>query len=66
MRARIREYELSCLTGNVAASLIKLGYGEDDRVRRALSWLVEVQNEDGGWLCPYWKAHVKDRHGCFM
>jgi len=65
-KEKIREYELSCLTGNVAASLIKLGYAEDDRVRRALSWLVEIQNEDGGWLCPYWKAHVKDRHGCFM
>ena len=65
-KEKIREYEMSCLTGNVVASLIKLGYAEDDRVRRALSWLVEVQNEDGGWLCPYWKAHVKDRHGCFM
>ena len=63
---KIREYEMSCLTGNVATSLIKLGYAEDDRVRRALNWLVEIQNEDGGWLCPYWKAHAKDRHGCFM
>jgi len=64
--AKIREYEMSCLTGNVAASLIKLGYAEDDKVRRALNWLVEIQNEDGGWLCPYWKAHIRDKHGCFM
>jgi hypothetical protein len=35
-------------------------------VRRALEWLVNVQNQDGGWLCPYWKAHIKDVHGCFM
>ncbi len=63
---KIREYEMSCLTGNVAASLIKLGYESDERVTKALQWLVEVQNKDGGWLCPYWKAHIKDKHGCFM
>jgi len=65
-REKIRENEMSCLTGNVAASLIKLGYAKDNRVRRALKWLVDVQNADGGWLCPYWKAHIKDKHGCFM
>lgn len=32
---------------------------------KALEWLVEVQNRDGGWLCPYMKAHIKDKHGCF-
>ncbi len=62
----IKESEMSCLTGNVCASLIRMGYTEDDRVHRALDWLVEVQNQDGGWLCPYWRAHVRDRHGCFM
>jgi len=63
---KIREYEMSCLTGNVAASLIRLGYESDERVMKALEWLVEVQNKDGGWLCPYWKAHIKDKHSCFM
>jgi hypothetical protein len=63
---RIREFEMSCLTGNVAASLIRMGYADDERVHRALEWLVEVQNPDGGWLCPYWSAHIKDKHGCFM
>ena len=63
---KIREYEFSCLTGNVAASLIRLGYGDDERVIKALEWLVEVQNRDGGWLCPYWKAHINDKHSCFM
>lgn len=62
----IHEYEMSCLTGNVAASLIRLGYGNDERVRKALEWLVEVQNRDGGWLCPYWKGHIGDKHSCFM
>jgi len=65
-RGKIRENEMSCLTGNVAASMIRFGYADDDRVKRALNWLVEIQNEDGGWLCPYWKAHIKDKHGCFM
>ena len=41
-------------------------YAGDPRLRRALDWLVEVQNRDGGWLCPYWRAHIRDKHGCFM
>jgi len=65
-REKIRENEMSCLTGNLAASLIKLGYTSDKRVKRALKWLVEIQNDDGGWLCPYWRAHIKDKHSCFM
>jgi len=59
------EHQYSCLTGNMAAALIRIGYGNDPRVRKALEWLVKIQNRDGGWLCPYWRAHVKDKHGCF-
>jgi len=59
------EHQYSCLTGNMVAALIRIGYSDDVRVRRALEWLVQVQNWDGGWLCPYWGAHVKDTHGCF-
>jgi hypothetical protein len=62
----IFESQLSCLTGNMASALIRLGYGDDPRVAKALKWLIRVQNRDGGWLCPYWKAHAKDMHGCFM
>ncbi|MFB0522921.1 MAG: hypothetical protein ACETV1_04060 [Candidatus Bathyarchaeia archaeon] len=36
---KIREYEMSCLTGNVAAALIRLGYASDSRVRMALNGL---------------------------
>lgn len=61
----IREYTLSCLTGNVVAALLRMGYGDDPRIGRAADWLVRIQNADGGWLCPYWKAHVRDKHGCF-
>lgn len=58
--------ELSCLTGNVAAALLRLGYKEDRWVWKAIEWLIGIQNADGGWLCPYWRAHIKDTHSCFM
>ncbi len=61
----IFEQQLSCLTGNMAAALIRLGYEHDNRVKKALAWLTQIQNRDGGWLCPYWRAHIKDKHGCF-
>jgi hypothetical protein len=62
---QVFEGQMSCLTGNVVAALQRLGYASDSRVKRALDWLISVQNEDGGWLCPYWHAHIKDTHGCF-
>jgi len=61
----VTEHQYSCLTGNVCAAMLRMGYGTDSRVVKALNWLVKVQNMDGGWLCPYWKAHIKDKHGCF-
>jgi len=61
----IHQAHLSCLTGNVVAALLRLGYEDDPRLWRAVDWLVEIQNADGGWLCPYWKAHIRDTHGCF-
>jgi hypothetical protein len=62
----VYEGQLTCLTGNMVAALIRLGYSDDLRVRKAIQWLVKVQYKDGGWLCPYWKAHAKDKHACFM
>jgi hypothetical protein len=61
----LRQMTLSCLTGNVVAALLRLGYGDDPRVWRAVDWLVQIQHRDGGWLCPYWNAHVRDKHSCF-
>jgi squalene cyclase len=61
----ITEHQYSCLTGNVCSAMLRIGYGEDPRLKKALDWLVRIQNSDGGWLCPYWKAHVKDKHSCF-
>jgi len=65
VRDYIHQMTLSCLTGNVTAALLRLGYADDPRVGRAVDWLVDIQNTDGGWLCPYWKAHDKDKHSCF-
>jgi hypothetical protein len=62
----IKENEITCLTGNLVASLFRLGYKEDSRIKKAVKWLINVQNSDGGWLCPYWRAHIKDKHSCFI
>jgi hypothetical protein len=62
---KIYEGQLSCLTGNLVTALLRLGYGNDQRVKRALEWLVKIQYKDGGWLCPYWTAHAEDTHSCF-
>ena len=61
----IHQQTLSCLTGNTVAALSRLGYGDDPRLWQAVDWLVRIQNQDGGWLCPHWKAHLRDRHSCF-
>jgi len=61
----VMEHQYSCLTGNLCAALLRLSYGKDPRLIKALNWLVKIQNRDGGWLCPYWKAHIKDTHSCF-
>ena len=63
--SKVFEHQYSCLTGNMAAALLRMGYIDNLRVKKALEWLMKIQNDDGGWLCPYWKAHVRDRHGCF-
>jgi hypothetical protein len=62
----IKENELTCLTGNLVASFLRLGYKEDFRIKKAIQWLISVQNSDGGWLCPYWRAHINDKHSCFV
>ncbi len=44
-----------CYTGNMARSLVKLGYGSDPRVRKAFEWLVQTAHPKGGWSC-FWYA----------
>lgn len=40
-----------CYTGNMTRGLLKLGYRDDPRVRKALDWLVRTAHPGGGWTC---------------
>lgn len=40
-----------CYTGNMTRALIRFGYREDPRVRKALDWLVATAHPKGGWTC---------------
>ncbi len=40
-----------CITGNSARALVKLGYADHPKVRKAFDWIVENQAELGGWSC---------------
>ncbi len=40
-----------CMTGNMVRTLVKLGYLKDDRVEKAMQWLIREQLPDGGWNC---------------
>lgn len=57
----------SCLTGNMAFSLMRLGMWEDERVKRAIDWIVRYQRYEmlprplKEWPYQYdlcWKEHV--------
>lgn len=45
------KYGHLCTTGNTARALVKFGYENDPRVRRAFEWFVKYQAEKGGWSC---------------
>ncbi len=45
------KYGHVCTTGNTARALVKFGYQDDPRVRRAFDWFVKYQAEKGGWSC---------------
>ena len=40
-----------CLTGNTARALVKLGYVDEPRVKRAFDLLAKTQKANGGWHC---------------
>ena len=40
-----------CITGNMARALVKFGYEDQPKVRRAFQWFVRTQSERGGWSC---------------
>ena len=53
-----------CLTGNMIRTLIKFGYSNDPRIRKAIDWMPKDQLEDGGWNCDHPEKKVK--HSSFM
>lgn len=63
---------IPCLTGNLAFSLIRLGWQDDLRVRRAIDWICSYQRCDDGdgappaeW--PYDRYEMCwGRHSCHM
>jgi hypothetical protein len=44
-----------CYTGNMARAMIRFGYGDDRKVRKALDWLVKTAHPKGGWTCWNYK-----------
>src|SRR6266480_2214822 len=59
-----KRWDEPCLTGNMIRTLIKFGYSNDPRVRKAVDWLPKDQLEDGGWNCDHPEKKVK--HSSFM
>jgi hypothetical protein len=45
------KYGHLCIAGNTARALVKLGYEDHPRVRKAFEWFVKNQAELGGWSC---------------
>jgi hypothetical protein len=63
---------LPCLTGNMVWSLIRQGFLEDERVKRAIAWITRYQRFDDGETYPpktrpYDKAtNCFGKHSCHM
>jgi len=53
---------IPCLTGNMVYALIKLGYIDDQRVKRAIDWIVTYQRADDGTEKPL-KGEFYTRYG---
>ena len=50
-----------CNTGNMVRALAKAGYSKDDRVRKAMGWLLSKQLSDSAWNCA-----PSGKHGSFL
>jgi hypothetical protein len=63
---------LPCLTGNMVWSLIRLGFLDDERVKRGIEWIVRYQRFDDGEayppkIWPYERATgCFSKHSCHM
>src|SRR5207302_1603407 len=50
-----------CNTGNMVRALAKAGYAKDDRIRKAMGWLLSKQLSDSAWNCA-----PSGKHGSFL
>ena len=69
----IKSGVITCLTGNMAFSLIRLGFFKDKRVNQAIDWIVKYQRfDDGDFKTPKeWPYRGSSdscfgKHSCFM
>ncbi len=67
----VPSYVIPCLTGNMVFALIKLGYLEDQRVQKAIDWIVKYQRTDDGDVLSSDEYHKKrpacfSKHSCHM
>jgi len=52
---------MSCLIGYNIHTFIKLGYANDDRVKRAINYLLNKKLPDGGYLCDMHEKKYKTK-----
>lgn len=53
------EMVIPCLTANMVWSLIRFGYLEDERVQKAIGWLIKYQRfDDEPGQAPKWPYHL--------
>lgn len=56
MELKGRMAYLPCHGGNLLRQMLRFGYRDDLRTRSLLKWLLDVQEEDGVWMCVSKKA----------
>ena len=59
-RGMIANQYATYYTGAILAILIKSGFGDDLRVKKAFDWLLSMRQNDGGWTIPM-LTHKLDR-----
>jgi squalene cyclase len=52
LRGIYREQYSPNYTAGITELLVKAGYGDDPRIEKVFSWLLEMRQDDGGWAVP--------------
>jgi hypothetical protein len=60
IRGMIGNQYATYYTGAMLKLLINAGYEEDPRVEKGMRWLLDMRQDDGGWIVPL-AAHSIDR-----